>query len=240
MNEILLFIISVLPVFLIGMFIYKKDKEKEPTRLLVKLFLGGFLSCVLVLIIGGLLGILFPIFSEDTSKLNLLELFIHVFIGVALVEEFCKWIVAYKIAYNDSNFDEIYDGILYSVFVALGFACIENLLYVYEGGISTGISRALLAVPGHACDGLFMGYYLSLSKIATITHGIYDYCLFSKSGLLIILFFIFVVVMYIVALKRVKKVSSINKKFKYKDNYCPNCGHIVDSNYCPNCGRKNE
>ena len=105
-----------------------------------------------------------------------------------------------------------------------------------------------------------MGYYLSLSKIAitnnrkdlknknlflsilipTITHGIYDYCLFSKSGLLIILFFIFVVVMYIVALKRVKKVSSINKKFKYKDNYCPNCGHIVDSNYCPNCGRKNE
>lgn len=260
MKEILLFIISVLPVFLIGMFIYKKDKEKEPTRLLVKLFLGGFLSCVLVLIIGGLLGILFPIFSEDASKLNLLELFIHVFIGVALVEEFCKWIVAYKIAYNDSNFDEIYDGILYSVFVALGFACIENLLYVYEGGISTGIARALLAVPGHACDGLFMGYYLGLSKIAitnnrkdlknknlflsilipTITHGIYDYCLLSESGLLIILFFIFVVVMYIVALKRVKKVSSINKKFKYKDNYCPNCGYIVDSNYCPNCGRKNE
>lgn len=66
MKEILLFIISVLPVFLIGMFIYKKDKEKEPTRLLVKLFLGGFLSCILVLIIGGLLGILFPIFSEDT------------------------------------------------------------------------------------------------------------------------------------------------------------------------------
>ena len=84
MGELILFVVSVLPVFLIGMYIYKKDKEKEPTRLLVKLFLGGFFSCFLVLLISALLSV-FLIFSADTKDLNLFELFIHVFIGVALV-----------------------------------------------------------------------------------------------------------------------------------------------------------
>lgn len=259
MNELVLFVISVLPVFLIGMYIYKKDKEKEPTKLLVKLFLGGFLSCILVLIISLILNV-FPIFSANEKDLNLIELFIHVFIGIALVEEFCKWLIAYKISYNDNAFDENYDAILYCVFVALGFACFENLLYVYSNGISTGLLRAIFAVPGHACDGLFMGYYLGMSKIAitnnkkdlknkylflsilvpTLLHGIYDYCLFSENIIFIVLFFIFIIVVYIKSIKKVRKVSSTNMKFKYKNNYCTNCGYVVNSNYCPRCGRKNE
>ncbi len=258
-NEFILFFISVLPVVLIGLYIYKKDKEKEPARLLVKLFLGGLASCFLVLIISSLMNI-FPIFSAEPEELNLFELIINVFIGVALVEEFCKWIMAYKISYNDNNFDELYDAILYCVFVALGFACFENLLYVYEQGITTGIARALLAVPGHACDGILMGYYLGLSKISalnnrkdlktknlilsilvpTITHGIYDYCLFAQNLVFIIIFFIFVIGMYIYVIKKVKRISSIEGKIKYKNNYCPNCGHKVESNFCPVCGRKNE
>ncbi len=258
-NEFLLFFISVLPVVLIGLYIYKKDKQKEPARLLVKLFLGGLASCFLVLIISSIMNI-FPIFSMEPEELNLFELIINVFIGVALVEEFCKWIMAYKISYNDENFDELYDAILYCVFVALGFACFENLLYVYERGITTGIARALLAVPGHACDGILMGYYLGLSKISalnnrkdlktknlilsilvpTITHGIYDYCLFAQNLIFIIIFFIFVIGMYVYVIKKVKKVSSIEGKIKYKDNYCPNCGHKVESSFCPVCGRKND
>ncbi len=258
-NEFLLFFISVLPVVLIGLYIYKKDKQKEPARLLVKLFLGGLASCFLVLIISSIMNI-FPIFSVEPEELNLFELIINVFIGVALVEEFCKWIMAYKISYNDENFDELYDAILYCVFVALGFACFENLLYVYERGVTTGIARALLAVPGHACDGILMGYYLGLSKISalnnrkdlktknlilsilvpTITHGIYDYCLFAQNLIFIGIFFIFVIGMYIYVIKKVKKVSSIEGKIKYKDNYCPNCGHKLESNFCPICGRKND
>lgn len=259
-QELILFTISILPVFLIGMFIYKKDKNKEPTKLLIKLFLGGMGSCFLVTIISIILELIFPIFAADTKNLNLIELAIHVFIGVALVEEFCKWLVAYKISYNDKNFDEFYDAIVYCIFVSLGFACLENLLYVYQYGIVTGIIRALLAVPGHACNGMFMGYYLGLSKIGalnnrkdiktkniilsilipTITHGIYDYCLFSERTIFIILFFIFVIFVYVYVIKKIKKISSINRKMKYKDNYCPNCGHVVDSNFCPICGRKNE
>lgn len=149
MAELILFTISSLPVFLLGMFIYKKDRNKEPWKLLVKLFVGGILSCFLVLIVSAILGALFPILSADSSTLNLFELIIHVFIGVALVEECCKWIFAYKFSYNDEHFDEIYDMIIYNVFVALGFAFFENLLYVYENGIMTGIIRAISAVLGH-------------------------------------------------------------------------------------------
>ena len=260
MSELILFIISALPVFLLGMYIYKKDKNKEPAKLLVKLFVGGILSCFLVLLVSSILGAIFPIFSADSSTLNLFELIIYVFIGVALVEECCKWIFSYKIAYNDNHFDEIFDMIVYSVFVALGFAFFENLLYVYENGVATGIVRAISAVPGHACDGVFMGYYLGLAKqsqlnqrndlktkyiiysilVPTILHGIYDYCLFTGNILFILLFFVFVILVYIFTFKKIKKMSSINKKMKYVDNYCPNCGMKVESNFCPKCGRRHD
>ena len=86
----------------------------------------------------------------------------------------------------------------YSTFVSLGFACFENILYVFSEGFGVAVQRAFLAVPGHACDGMFMGYFLGLSKmgllygdkkkqktnlilslvVPTISHGIYDYLLF--------------------------------------------------------------
>lgn len=154
-SEIILFTISLLPVFLIGLFIYKKDKDKEPTKLLIKLFLCGIGSCILTLIVSMIMNV-FPIFSAGPSELNSIELFINVFIGVALVEEMSKWVMAYFVSYKDKDFDEFYDMIIYCVFVALGFAFFENLFYVYSGGIFTGITRALLAVPGHACDGVLM------------------------------------------------------------------------------------
>lgn len=260
MSVLILFILSALPVFLLGMYIYKKDRNKEPTKLLVKLFLGGICSCFLVLILSVILSLIFPILSADTSKLNLFLLIIRVFIGIALIEEFCKWIITYFISYNNKNFDEIYDMIVYSVYVSLGFAFFENLLYVFDGGISTGIMRAVLAVPGHAWDGVFMGFYLGLSKqssingrkdlkrkylilsilVPTILHGIYDYCLLSGNVILILLFFVFVILLYIYAIKKINKMSSINRKMKYKDNFCTTCGRKVNSNFCPNCGRKND
>ena len=105
-----------------------------------------------------------------------------------------------------------------------------------------------------------MGYYLGLAKLSeinnnkelkrkkiifsilvpTIMHGIYDYCLFTGNFIFTIIFYIFVFIVYFITLKRIKRLSSIKRKMKYKDNYCPICGTIVNSNYCPVCGRKNE
>lgn len=260
MYLLILFVLSALPVVLLATFIYMKDKNKEPSRLLLKLFLGGFLSVIITLVLSLILEIFVPIFRLDIEKLNLIELVFYTFINVALVEEFAKWIITYNFSYNDNNLDEVYDMIVYSVFVALGFAFVENVLYVFEGGIGTGILRALLAVPGHACDGAIMGYYLGLAKLSeinknnklkkknmlfsilipTIMHGIYDYCLFTENFLFSIIFYIFVIIVYIITFKRIKRLSSIKRKMKYKDNFCGVCGTKVNSNYCPVCGRKND
>ena len=260
MEVLILIIISILPVFLLGNYIYNKDKNKEPTKLLTKLFLGGIASCVLSIIVAILLYFTFPIILEEPGNLNWIELIIYSFIGVSLVEEMCKWIFCYKMAYNHIEFDEIYDMIVYSSFVALGFACFENILYVLEGGVSVGIARAVTAVPAHACFGVFMGYYLAISKlnyinnnltlqrkqviksilIPIIMHGIYDYCLFSRNVILILLLIFLIIIIYIKTISNIKKLSSVTNKLKYKDNYCPICGTVVKSNFCHKCGRKNE
>jgi len=258
MNIIILLFVSLLPVILIGLFIYFKDKEKEPKKLLFGLFVSGIGSIILTLILTLIVGIIFPITIEERTNLNLIELIINVFVGVALIEEFSKWIFAYTIGYNHKEYDHIYDMIVYATYVSLGFAALENIIYVLQGGISVGILRALSAVPGHACYGVFMGYFLSLAKIAdkngnkklsnknkilsilvpTILHGIYDYCLFSGVLLFIALFFIFVIALYIFAIKHIKKVSSVQTKFVTQNKYCSNCGTKALGNFCENCGNK--
>jgi len=227
LREITLFSVSILPVVLISMFIYKRDKNKESFRLLFKLFLGGICSCFLCLIATGILNIIIPFFNSDYWTLNSLELVIYVFVGIALVEELSKWIIAYKISYNNIEFDEIYDMILYCILVSLGFACFENLFYVYASGIKTGLLRALLSVPGHACNGFFMGYYLGLTKvyslrnmkelknkyltfsilIPVLVHGLYDYCLFNGSILFMMVFYLFVATTFIYVIVKIIKIS---------------------------------
>lgn len=264
--DVVLFLVSALPVIILCRYIYKRDKNKEPLKLLLKLFLGGVLSIILVLIITLVLSILFPIFAADLTALNYFQLAIYVFIGIALVEEFCKWIITYFICYNNQEFEEIYDMIVYSVFVSLGFAFLENLLYVFEHGLTTGILRALLSVPGHAAYGIMMGYYFGLAKkhsvlgnkgqvrkyislsiiVPVILHGIYDYLLFAQSEIALVIFAAFMIFIYIMSFITVNNVAKENRKFWQTvrlpkiipSNYCPKCGHKVIGAYCPICGRK--
>lgn len=237
MEALILFIISILPIIILGSLIYKRDKNEEPKKLLTKLFIAGFLSCILVLIVTEIVDDFLPVISADISSLNAVGLFINIFIGVALIEEFCKWLMVYVLSYNSKEFDEIYDIIVYSTFVALGFACFENLLYVFSGGVQIGIIRAFLAVPCHVCAGIFMGYYLGLAKtnklvgkasakfvmmsilMPTVLHGIYDYCLTVDSDIFILIFFVFVIILDIVAIKKVKNISKNNKRMTGNSKY---------------------
>jgi Predicted membrane protein len=257
-TNIVLFITSVLPVIVIARYVYKKDRNKEPLEILAKLFIGGVASCFLVIIISLILGKIFPIFSADSTTLNAFELFIYVFIGVALVEEACKWVMSYFISYKDYDFDEFFDMIVYSVVVALGFACFENLLYVFETGIFTGLLRALTAVPTHACCGMLMGYHLGISKIGLINgrkdihkknmilsiavpvllHGLYDYCLFLGRVETIVGILIFMVFVYVYVIRKINKASKATVKII--DKFCLQCGHIIDGNFCPMCGKKHD
>ena len=257
MNKFLLLIIAILPVILIGMYMYKKDKNKEPTSLLIKLFFGGVCSTFVILLVTLILQALIPFFGLEDKQLNIISLILYVFIGIALIEELSKWIFVYKISYNNEEFDEFYDILLYSAFVALGFAGFENIFYVLENGIYNGFTRAITSVPGHVFFGIFMGYYLGLAKlnslngrseqskkniilsiiIPIILHGLFDYLLYATSisgnFMFIIIWIGFVVFMYIYCIKRIMKVSKLTGKFRkgnitYEEN---------NNKYCSNCGK---
>lgn len=254
--EILLFI-AILPIYLIGHWIYHKDTRKEPTSLLKKLFIGGILSIFLTLLLTQILGSLFPFLKTDIETiitLNTVQIFLFSFFGIAVIEEFSKWIITYKIGYHNQEFDEIMDMIVYATFVALGFACLENILYVLTSGITVGIIRALSAVPGHACDGIVMGYYLGLAKqqdlqgntkkhkkymflsylIPVILHGFYDFFIFSHHLIFGLCFFITTIFYCIHIVKKIAKYPSFLQR---KNKYCPNCGQPVTGNFCANCGQ---
>lgn len=231
-NKGLLLILAVLPVALILLFVYKKDKDKEPLGLLLSFFFKGIFSCFLVLIISDVLGAFLPFMNKELEAMTFVEVFLYAFFGVALVEELCKWLMVYHGGYNHREFDEIYDILVYSIFVSLGFAFFENLLYVFNtGSLSIALLRAVSAIPGHACDAVFMGYYLSLAKqckilkrpeqeksfklkslfIPAILHGIYDFCLMSGQTILVIVFLVFVIYLYVMSIKKLNKLSKVNK-----------------------------
>ncbi|MGM9878506.1 MAG: PrsW family intramembrane metalloprotease [Bacilli bacterium] len=231
MTLILLFI-SIIPVVLLGLYIYKKDSVKEPKSLLIGLFFSGFLASVLVIVINIFMTAIIPdlYLSDNYNKFNLLELFFLIFIEIALVEEFSKWLMIRFIGYNHKDFDQLYDIIVYSAFVALGFALIENIFYVIEGGFTLGIYRAIFSVPGHAAFGVFMGYYLGLAKmwekknkikhnlfmilsiiVPALLHTIYNFCLMIETFWFLIIFIGFIIVLYVSAVKEVDKVSKVKE-----------------------------
>ena len=259
MHLILLFL-SILPVYLLGNYIYKNDFDKEPTKLIFKLFFFGVGSAFVTLLLSNILYEIFPMFSAEPTSLDPIKLIPYTFIGVALVEEFSKWIFVYFDTYKRSEFNHAYDAIVYSVFVSLGFACIENILYVFSTyEIQTAIMRAVLAVPGHACDGVLMGYFLALAKISeknnnlelskknkilsvvvpVIAHGLYDYFLFASPFIstFSLIFFIFIywifkkAVSLVQQMKNLKIDISTSTTFEY-DNFAfsaPGVGVVKSS-----------
>ncbi len=120
-------------------------------------------------------------------------MFVKAFVIVALVEEFSKYIIVRYFAQVRREFNEPFDGIVYAVMVSMGFATLENILYVFQYGFSTGVLRAFTAVPAHATFAILMGYFMGKAKfskknkvvlnltgllLAVIFHGAYDFFLF--------------------------------------------------------------
>jgi len=126
-------------------------------------------SDVAVVVRSFLFGILlvFPIMMLQyviQAEWNLTNIWFQAVVASASVEEFFKWLVVYYTVYKHIAFDEPYDGIVYAVAVSLGFATLENLLYLLLNGLEMALWRALLPGSGHALFAIFMGYYLGLAK----------------------------------------------------------------------------
>ncbi|MBO7049016.1 MAG: PrsW family intramembrane metalloprotease [Bacteroidaceae bacterium] len=179
---------ALLPAILLWMYIWKKDPQKEPTSLLVKATVLGVLISIPVSFVE--LNINSMLFGSDGGPTTLMGASFQAFFVAAIPEESFKLLVLWLVLRKNPFFDEHFDGIVYAVCVGLGFAAIENVMYVFtnEAWLYVAISRALLAVPGHYAFAVIMGYYYSIykfvdhsSKAATrvilmpvLAHGIYD------------------------------------------------------------------
>lgn len=175
MSIFILILIALLPAIVLCVYVFKKDRvEKEPIGLLVKLLIFGAISCFPAAYIEIVLEeIINSSFAEQTAMMiqnpyaytdsaSYAYNFVKYFIGVALVEELVKFAVLVMVTRKNKEFNSIFDGIIYSVFVSLGFAALENVLYVLEYGLATAILRAVLSVPGHMFFAVMMGYHYSM------------------------------------------------------------------------------
>ncbi len=144
------------------------------------------------------------------------------FVVAGFSEELFKFLALYFLIWKNPNFNEKFDGIVYAVFVSLGFAGVENVMYVASGGVSVALTRSLTAVPAHALFGITMGYYIGIAHldpqkrnaflrkaffVPFLLHGIYDFILLSEEALLLLFFVPFMVALYFSAFRRMKVIS---------------------------------
>lgn len=185
-------VMAVIPSVLLVYYYYRQDNKKpEPKGLIVKIFLLGVISIIPVLFLESLA----HLFNRLFIWTPVLYYLIRAFLVAGFCEELIKLMVVKRYAYNDIHFDEVMDGIVYTVVASLGFACIENIIYVMNTNLLVAVIRAFTSVPMHAvCSGL-MGYYIGKAKfavlrkeekafflkglgIAILIHGLYNFCLF--------------------------------------------------------------
>ena len=217
-------VLAVLPAVLLLVYTYRQDRiEKEPLPLLLKLLMmgviAGFISSFLERIGTAVLD-LTPLTGNAAAYTVVLA-----FLVVAAVEEGTKFLLLYRHSWKAPSFDYRFDGIVYAVFVSLGFAAIENILYAFTYGPSVLISRALLSVPGHmsfaVAGGIFYGRARQFANtgmqdlkvlnliaayvLPVLFHGFYDACVMLNTGLSMLLFALLVVVIYLVIFLAVRR-----------------------------------
>lgn len=221
---------AVVPAIFLLVQVNKADRlEKEPPKLLRTLVLQGVFSTFLALvteIIGtGILDAIYPgggLAYEIAMN----------FLVVGLSEEGFKYLLLKRNTWNNPNFNCQFDGVVYAVFVSLGFALWENIKYVHSYGMLTALVRAVTAVPGHACFGVFMGVYYGIAKrhdyagewgrsklcrmaaviVPVFLHGLYDFIAGQEGGGLGWTFVIFVAALFVAS-------NTLVKRFSRKDCY---------------------
>jgi len=217
---------AVIPAVILMAYVYKMDRlEKEPGRLLLSLVIFGILSTVLAVIAEEVGSYLLNRYCSDDPQLQNILMY---FVVVGLSEEGAKYLLLKKKTWYSSYFNCQFDGIVYAVFVSLGFALWENVRYVLMYGMSTAILRAFTAVPGHACFGVLMGAWYGPAKkyakkhrfflsslckwcaviFPTLLHGLYDYIAVTESGRGTGKFVVLVVVMFFFSFLLVRSMSN--------------------------------
>ncbi len=186
--NLILFGLAILPVFVLAFVVYRQDKyEREPIGKLLKAFFFGVISVLPVILLEEWLTLYTPPMPVISGAYT-------AFAVAGCSEEGFKLLFLLLAIWKSPEFDEYFDGIVYSCFVALGFAGCENISYVfsqteYSTALTTGVMRAVLSVPAHFLFGVMMGYYVALAKfnrdrrfmylvlaflVPMLLHGVFD------------------------------------------------------------------
>lgn len=167
-GEIGLFIAAILPAIILLIYIYGKDKaDKEPIGTIIYFLILGALGCLPASFAESLFQKAYVIVLNKDPN-DTIYMFFYYFFGVALAEEGIKWIILHTKASRNKNFDSLFDGLIYSAVISLGFATLENVLYVMQFGWSTAITRMFMSVPGHFFFAVLMGYNYSWGRLYTL------------------------------------------------------------------------
>ena len=189
--DVSLALTGAIPALLAMAYVDRLDaKRPEPRATLRRVALAGALSTIPCVIAGLVLMAFAP--PKGTYAHALYESF-----AVAGgVEELAKVLVVYWFVWHKPEFDERLDGIVYAARAGLGFALVENVLYLLSaedmaGFVTIYLLRAFLAVPGHAIWAGIMGYYAARRRLdgdgpglvggllaAVVLHGSYDAVIF--------------------------------------------------------------
>ena len=233
-HSILLILAAAVPAFFLMVKVYKSDKlEPESPTLLRSLVIAGVLSSLLALVEEIVLEYALGIFVSNESFLYNILMYYGV---VAVSEESSKYLFMTKKTLNNPEFDCRFDGIVYAVFVSLGFALWENISYVLSYGMSTALVRAFTAVPGHACFGVFMGVFYSIAKeqdlsskkrassfyrklaliVPVLLHGSYDYIATMDGTTATIVFIVFVTVMFLIAYRLISNMAKTDRHMTWR------------------------
>jgi protease PrsW len=216
---LLLLLSAIAPSIALLYYFYVKDKyEKEPGRMLFTAFGLGSIAVIPVVFFELRLNIF------DMAEMDYLKAGYTAFVVAGLVEEGFKFFIFWFLMWKNKNFNETYDGIVYCVFISLGFATTENIGYVLLTGFHTAFIRSITAVPAHALFGVTMGYYLGKARFAAekekirylilafvvpiMLHGIYDFILFSHSMELMLLFIPYMLYLWKRGLGNVDELSA--------------------------------
>ncbi len=218
---------AVLPAFILLVYVYRRDRfEPEPIGLLLSLLLCGVAATILAVIaesVGSAALAFFLPGGENDPSYGVWMFFVI----VALSEEGFKYLTLRLRTWRSPHFNCRFDGVVYAVFVSLGFALFENIGYVLMYGMGAAVMRAITAVPGHASFGVFMGAYYGMARrcenrgeygmssflrflavlIPTLIHGLYDYIAMSESESVSGTFVVFVLVVFVLAFTLIKRLS---------------------------------
>lgn len=158
-ERLVVLLFSLIPtLILVGFVLYTDRKSKEPNKNIIICLLSGILTIALA---GYLEELIMPYFSNN----------IILTYAWAFIEEISKMGIFFLFIFDNKHYDDIYDGIVYMMLIALSFAGLENIMYAFsESTVSNSIGLSLMrdftTIPLHVICGIIIGYFLSLANFS--------------------------------------------------------------------------